>query len=96
MKGATFKILRTSDEAVETLTTEARPSTPTRVPRIGVVVSTHESLSYTVGYRRGHREEPSTIQEVRNQQDLAADGTERISETRALIERHLPATAHPT
>jgi hypothetical protein len=34
-------------------------------------------------------EGPSTIQEVGNQQDLAADGTEMISEVRALIERHL-------
>jgi hypothetical protein len=41
-------------------------------------------------------EGPSTIQEVGNQQDLAADGTETISEVRALIERHLPASAHPT
>jgi hypothetical protein len=34
-------------------------------------------------------EGPSTIQGVGNQQDLAADGTEMISEVRALIERHL-------
>ena len=107
-----------------------------QLPGIGVVISTHESVSYAIGYRRGRRgilikcpwwadmiaygvaqmdgyrayigahderpahvepvEGPSTIQEVGNQQDLAADGTEMISEVRALIERHLPASAHPT
>jgi hypothetical protein len=41
-------------------------------------------------------EGPSTIQEVGNQQGLAADRTEMISEVRALIERHLPASAHAT
>jgi hypothetical protein len=100
-----------------------------QLPGIGVVISTHESVSYAIGYRRGRRgilikcpwwadmivygvaqmdgygayigahderparvepvEGPSTIQEVGNQQNLAADGTEMISEVRALIERHL-------
>ena len=86
-----------------------------QLPGIGVVISTHESVSYAIGYRRGRRgilikcpwwadmiaygvaqmdgyrayigvhDERS----AQNQQDLAADGTEMISEVRALIERHL-------
>jgi hypothetical protein len=93
-----------------------------QLPGIGVVISTHESVSYAIGYRRGRRgilikcpwwadmiaygvaqmdghrayigehderpahvepvEGPSTIQEVGNQQDLAADGTADPREAR--------------